>query len=395
MSKSKLNIEIRTLKMGLMSVTLFTSSRFADHLTPPGHPERIERSEIMQSVASEFGRRGGDVREPRRATRDELARVHQPDYIGLIAETAGRATALDADTFTSPDTYDVACLAAGAAVSAVEFVLDVPGPQREAGAADAPVPLRGSRPANRRALAMVRPPGHHAETDRAMGFCFFNNVAVAAAHARALGLQRVAIVDYDVHHGNATQWTFYTDPSVLVISSHQFPYYPGTGSATEIGTGDGKGFTINLPLAAGATDADYELVYGRVAMPALRQFKPELVLISAGYDAYMDDPLGGMRLSSACFGRLTSMIAAVADDVCDGRVVAVTEGGYNLQGLAEGLRETIAALDGESSRPEGPPSVSAESRDDEARRTSRHDDTSRGQAALKAVLPVLSPHWTL
>ena len=229
-------------------------------------------------------------------------------------------------------------------------------------------------------MAMVRPPGHHAEPDRAMGFCFFNNIAVAAAHARARGLQRVAIVDYDVHHGNGTQWSFYTDDSVLFVSSHQFPYYPGTGSATEIGTGGGTGFTINLPLAAGATDADYELVYSRVAIPALGQFKPELILISAGYDAYIDDPLGGMRLSSDCFGRLTSMIVAVADDVCDGRVVAVTEGGYNLQGLADGLRETIAALDSE----------------DVGRAWSGSPrDTVRGEATLKSVLPVLRPYWQL
>jgi len=371
-----------------MSVTLFTSPRFADHLTPPGHPERIERCEVMQAIASEFRRGGGEVHEPRPASREELARVHGADYLGLIAETAGRATALDADTFTSPDTYDVACLAAGAAVSAVEFVLTEP---------DEPAPPRGSgRAERRRALAMVRPPGHHAEADRAMGFCFFNNVAVASAHARALGVERVAIVDYDVHHGNGTQWTFYTDPSVLFISSHQFPYYPGTGAASEIGRDRGTGFTINLPLAAGATDADYELVYSRVAIPALRQFRPELILISAGYDAYLDDPLGGMRLSAGCFGRLTSMIAEVADEVAAGRVVAVTEGGYNLQGLADGLRQTIAALDqadfGGPDRSTRSASSPVESRAGAALDGS---DTRRGEATLKVVLPALGAHWQL
>jgi len=234
-----------------------------------------------------------------------------------------------------------------------------------------------------------------------MGFCFFNNVAVAAAHARARGLQRVAIVDYDVHHGNGTQWTFYTDPSVLVISSHQFPYYPGTGAATEIGRGEGTGFNVNLPLAAGATDADYEMVYSRVAIPALDQFRPELILISAGYDAYMDDPLGGMRLSSACFGRLTSMIVGVADRVCGGRVVAVTEGGYNLQGLAEGLRETIAALDSDTSAGAGPSTLAGPSSPHSSDgaggspSTTGGGDTSRGIATLKTVLPVLGPHWQL
>ena len=311
----------------------------------------------MQAVASGFSATGGEVHAPRAATSDELARIHTRAYIGAIAGTVGRATALDADTFTSPDTYEVACLAAGAAIVAAEHAISQP---------------------HRRAMALVRPPGHHAETDRAMGFCFFNNVAVAAAHARAQGLDRVAIVDYDVHHGNGTQWSFYGDPSVLFISSHQFPYYPGTGAATEIGTGEGAGFTINLPLAAGATDADYELVYSRVAIPALRQFKPELILISAGFDAYMDDPLGGMRLTAECFGRLTSMIAGAADECCDGRLVAITEGGYHLEGLADSLRATIDALSGSGQKP----GLYA-------------GDTRRGEATLKAVLPVLSAHWKL
>jgi acetoin utilization deacetylase AcuC-like enzyme len=379
-----------------MALTLFGSSRFSDHLTPPGHPERVERSEVMLAVAAEFRSGGGEVREPRAASREELARVHTADYIGLIAETAGRATALDADTFTSPDSYEVACLAAGAAISAVDWVIDgpdTPGLPREARPTDAPPgPHRGSgatgsRPPDaRRGLALVRPPGHHAERDRAMGFCFFNNVAVAAAHARARGLERVAIVDFDVHHGNGTQWAFYTDPSVLFISSHQFPYYPGTGAATEAGSGSGTGYTVNLPLAAGATDEDYELVYARVAIPVLRQFKPDLILISAGYDAYIDDPLGGMRLSWACFGRLSAMVAAVADQECGGRVAGVVEGGYSLQGLADGLRATIAALDDDAARTTVGASEVAAAAD---------ANTTRGAATLAAVLPVLRPHWQL
>ncbi len=303
-----------------------------------------------------------------------------------MRETAGRATALDADTFTSPDTYDVACLAAGAAISAVEHVL---GPPSDF-ASGAPVDEEGGHHGHRRAMALVRPPGHHAESDRAMGFCFFNNVAVAAAHARASGLARVAIVDFDVHHGNGTQWSFYTDPSVLFISSHQFPYYPGTGAATEVGNGPGTGFTINLPLAAGGTDADYDLIYSRIAFPALSAFKPELILISAGYDAYMDDPLGGMRLTSSCFGRLTAMIAAIADECCNGRVVAVTEGGYDVQGLAEGLRETIDALDAAPREQSGAgPGLKPRPDDGDS------GDTARGEATVKAVLPVLRPHWQL
>jgi len=245
-----------------VSLTLFTSPIFADHLTPPGHPERVERFEVMQAVAAEFRKKGIAVEEPRAATEGEIGRVHAAEYIAMIKETAGRAVALDPDTFTSPHTWDAVTTAAGAAVSAVDHVL--------AGGTGA------------RAFALVRPPGHHAEHAKAMGFCFFNSIAIAAAHARARGLSRVAIVDYDVHHGNGTQWSFYDDPSVLFVSSHQYPYYPGTGAAGDVGKGAGTGFTVNLPLSAGATDGDYEAAYTRVAIPVLEQFRPELVLISAG-----------------------------------------------------------------------------------------------------------------
>ena len=340
-------------------LTLFTSPRFADHLTPPGHPERVERHDVMQVVAAEFGQRGGTVVEPRPATLEQLARVHDREYVSLVAETAGRAVSLDPDTFTSPDTFDVARLAAGAAVDAVEHVL-------------------GQGP-DARAFALVRPPGHHAERNRAMGFCFFNSVAVAAAHARAGGVRRVAIVDYDVHHGNGTQRSFYDDPAVLVISSHQFPYYPGTGAAEDIGTGAGAGFTVNLPLAAGATDADYERVYGAIAWPVLRQFAPELILVSAGFDAHVDDPLGGMRLSAAGYGRLTAALAAVAAECCGGRVMAITEGGYDLKGLASCLRAAIRALDGETAF-------------DEAGAAGA---TPRADATIAAVKPHLARFWTL
>ena len=342
-----------------MALAIVTSDRFADHLTPPGHPERVERAEVMQVVASAFRERGGSVVEPRPAVDEELARIHDRAYLGVIAGTAGRAVALDPDTFTSPDTYDAALLAAGAVLSGVDHVLD-------AG--------RGAR-----AFAMVRPPGHHAERSRAMGFCLFNNVAVGAAHARARGLSRVAIVDYDVHHGNGTQWAFYDDPAVLFISSHQFPFYPGTGPAEDTGSGRGAGFTANFPLEAGATDADYERVYAAVA-GLLRQFRPELILLSAGFDAHMDDPLGGTRLTTPQFGRLTALVAAVADECCQGRLVAVTEGGYDLKALAASLRSVIDVLDGSTALDDVPvPS----------------GDTRRAEASLAAVRPHLSKFWTI
>jgi acetoin utilization deacetylase AcuC-like enzyme len=343
-----------------VALTIFTSDRFADHLTPPGHPERVERAEVMQAVASEFRTQRGAVVEPRPATLDELARVHDRDYLTLLAETAGRAVMLDGDTYTSPETYEVARLAAGAAVTAVDYVLD-----------------HGS---GTRALAMVRPPGHHAERNRAMGFCLLNNIAVAAAHARARGLARVAIVDYDVHHGNGTQWSFYEDPAVLFVSSHQYPFYPGTGAAGDTGKGAGAGFTANFPLDAGSTDGDVERVYASAVVPVLKQFRPQLLLISAGFDAHADDPLGGMRVTTGQFGRLNALMAAVADECCDGRVVAITEGGYDLQALAASLRATIDAFEGRTTLTNTPAPPGA---------------TPRADACLNAVRPHLAKYWQL
>jgi acetoin utilization deacetylase AcuC-like enzyme len=312
-----------------MSLIVISSERFVDHQTPPGHPEAPERATVMDVVAGEWRRRGGEVVAPRTATHEQLARVHDEAYLRRIAATAGTARALDHDTYTSPDSYEVALLAAGAAVDAVERVV---GGQHQ------------------RAIALVRPPGHHAERTRAMGFCLFNNVAVAAAHARALGVPKVAIVDYDVHHGNGTQHLFEADPSVLYISLHQFPYYPGTGAADETGRGDGVGFTVNVPLEVGAGDADYALVFSRLVVPVLRQFTPGVLLVSAGFDAHARDPLAGMRLSSSAFAMMTRDLVAVADECCQGRIALVTEGGYDLSALGESLQGVIGALADNASR---------------------------------------------
>src|SRR6478752_5621851 len=203
-----------------MGLILIASERFAEHMTPPGHPESPERAEVMDVVAAEWRARGGEVAAPREASREQLARVHAPEHLHRMAETAGISVALDPDTYTSPETYELALRSAGAAVDAVERVMG------------------GS---HKRAFVLSRPPGHHAERDRAMGFCFFNNVAVAAAHARTLGARRVAIVDYDVHHGNGTQHIFEADAHVLYVSTHQYPYYPGTGAAHEVGREAGLG----------------------------------------------------------------------------------------------------------------------------------------------------------
>ena len=304
-----------------MSLVVVTSDRFADHITPPGHPDRVERAEAMQVVTSQWIGQGGQVLAPRLATDDDLRRVHADELVESITMAQGRAAMIDEDTYMSPDSVDVARLAAGAVLTAVDHVMDG-GPRS-------------------RALAMVRPPGHHAEADRAMGFCLFNSVAVGAAWALARGLERVAIVDYDVHHGNGTQWIFYEDPSVLYVSSHQYPFYPGSGAAEETGRGAGAGYTVNVPLPAGSTDVDFRRVYRDVVVPALQNFNPRLILVSAGFDAHERDPLGGMRMTTDGYGALTTMLLQAADELCDGRIVFVTEGGYDTRAMAECCQRVI------------------------------------------------------
>jgi len=314
----------------------------------------------MDVVASDWRRSGGEVVAPRQATREQLARVHGDEYLRRIAETAGSALALDPDTYTSPETYEIARLAAGAAVDAVERVL-------------------GGK--HQRAFALVRPPGHHAERNRAMGFCFYNNIAVAAAHARALGAERVAIVDFDVHHGNGTQHIFEDDPSVLYMSAHQFPYYPGTGAAAEIGCGDGRGFTVNVPLEVGATDDDYRVAFAEVIVPVLQQFNPDVLLVSAGFDAHERDPLAGMRVTTAGFGAMTAELRLVAEACCGGRLVAISEGGYDLRALAQSTQAAVDALAAERSpAPRWPAALVPSTRGRE------------GAALAKAAL---TPFWKL
>jgi acetoin utilization deacetylase AcuC-like enzyme len=342
-----------------MAVILVHTERFAEHQTPPGHPERSERAEVMDVVVDRWRAKGTEVVAPREATREQLLRVHDADYIRRISETMGKASALDPDTYTSPESYEIALLAAGAVVDGVERV------------------MAGS---HRAAVAVVRPPGHHAERDRAMGFCLFNNVAVAAAHARHLGARKVAIVDYDVHHGNGTQHIFESDPHVLYVSTHQYPYYPGTGSADEIGHESACGFTVNVPLEGGAVDEDYRVVFDRVVLPVLKQFEPDLLLISAGFDAHADDPLGEMRLTTPAFGAMTAALRGVAEECCRGRIVAVTEGGYDLQALAASLDAAVTALAGPPAAPQWPSSGIA---------------SDRGRQSADAVVRVLRAFWNL
>jgi acetoin utilization deacetylase AcuC-like enzyme len=335
-------------------VLLISSERFAEHTTPPGHPERPERAEVFDFVAARWRGRGATHVEPRLATLEELCRVHAASHVDALSATAGRAVSLDPDTFTSPESYEIARLAAGAACQGVEHA------------------LRGEGPV----AALVRPPGHHAEADRAMGFCLFNNVAVAAAHARALGAARVAVVDIDVHHGNGTQWMFYGDPSVLYVSLHQYPYYPGTGAAGEVGRDEGRGLTLNVPLSAGAADADYDLVLRAAVLPVLEAFAPDLLLVSAGYDAHQRDPLAAMRVTTEGYASIVGHLWGLASARSAGRLVLVTEGGYDLPALSDGLEvslEVLGAAPGEPAPARG--------------------DDSRGRAALEAVRAAQAPYW--
>jgi acetoin utilization deacetylase AcuC-like enzyme len=310
----------------------------------------MERAHVFNTLAHRWAVRGGAAEAPRPATREQLERVHSGEYLDEIQASAGRAVMLDPDTFTSPESVEIAALAAGAAVQAAKHALDSHDP----------------------AFALVRPPGHHAERDRAMGFCLYNNVAIAASDALSGGVERVAIVDIDVHHGNGTQWMFYEDPRVLYMSTHQFPFYPGTGAAGETGTGRGAGFTVNVPLEMGATDSDYALVYRRAIVPILQQFSPELVLVSAGYDAHERDPLASMRVTTAGYAGVVRQLMDAAGTT---PIAYVTEGGYDLGALAECLEASFAAIDGVDPKPFAETS------------------SSRGERAMEAVRAAQAPFW--
>jgi acetoin utilization deacetylase AcuC-like enzyme len=307
-----------------MRVGLHDDPVFGEHDAGEGHPERPERLEAVRRGLREGGLERELVRlEPREATPGELLRVHTAAHVDRLAAAAGRRVRFDADTAAGPRSHAAALAASGAVVDAVERVLD--------GSLDS-------------AFCSVRPPGHHATPDGPMGFCLLNNVAVGAAAALARGVGRVAVIDFDVHHGNGTQEAFWRDPRVLFVSSHRFPYYPGTGALDEVGEGDGRGFTVNLPMPGGLGDHEYRRAYREIVEPVGRTFDPELVLVSAGFDIHRDDPLGGMGVTGPGFAELMDVCLAVAAGAARGRLVAVLEGGYDLDGIAEATTAVVGRM---------------------------------------------------
>jgi acetoin utilization deacetylase AcuC-like enzyme len=337
-------------------ILLLTDEAMLGHDAGSGHPERPDRLRAIRAGIERGGLPSARWSTAAPAAPELISRVHAPAYVAGIASLRGQARVLDPDTATSPGSVDAAFLAAGAAVAAVEEVASG----------------RTSR-----AWALVRPPGHHAESDRAMGFCFFNNVAIAAAHARTLpGIDRVLVVDWDVHHGNGTQHMFERRPDVLVFNTHRFPFYPGTGAATEVGRDDGKGFTVNVPLPGGLGDGDYAEVYRELLEPVAEQFRPDLVIVSAGFDAHRDDPLADMEVTEEGFAGLCAVVRNIADRFAGGRLALVLEGGYDLTALTASVRACLEVLSGSA-----PPA---------ARKAS-----SRGTAALREAMRIQRAHWHL
>jgi acetoin utilization deacetylase AcuC-like enzyme len=310
-----------------MAIGLVYSDRYLEH-NLPSHPENAGRLKAIVKVLKDSGAWDETAAvEAQPIPRDLLTTLHPATYVDRIQQAAARGGGwLDMDTYVTPASYEVALLAAGGAVQATKSVLE--------GTVSA-------------ALALLRPPGHHATPTRGMGFCLFNNVALGALHALEKGgLHRILIVDWDVHHGNGTQDAFYHDGRVMYFSTHQYPHYPGSGTVGEVGAGEAEGLMVNVPLPAGVGDGGYLRAFDEVLLPLARRFEPELVMLSAGFDPHWADPLAGMSLTVRGFARLAGVLRQLAEDCCSGRLVMTLEGGYHPQALGYGTLATLRAWQG-------------------------------------------------
>ncbi|MGA1826391.1 MAG: histone deacetylase [bacterium] len=315
-------------------VQIVKAECYLDHLVSIAHPECPERLEAIYTSLLELERIVSlSFLQPRSATKEEVGLIHHMAYIQEIEHINRFPTYLDADTPITKGSYKAALCAAGGLLESVDSVFS---------GNTSPV------------FALIRPPGHHAERSMAKGFCLFNNVAIAARYAQKnFGIKRVLICDWDVHHGNGTQHAFYDDPSVLYFSIHQYPHYPGTGAINEIGISEGEGFTINCPLPPGQGDAEYKALFQHILIPIALQFSPELILVSAGFDPYMYDPLAQMNISEDGFTFMTHALMQLASSCSSDRIILSLEGGYHIRGIAQCVSKVIRALSGDiESRPE-------------------------------------------
>ncbi len=313
----------------MLKTAVVLDPQYLNHETGHDHPERPERIKVLLDLMESCSREGIIRVAPRPAEIEEIALVHTDGHIRRVAESAKwDYFSFDADTPVCKRSYEIAKLAVGGTLELLDAIM--------AGKAD-------------NGFALIRPPGHHAERGQAMGFCLFNNVAIGAEYLRKKhGLERILIMDWDVHHGNGTQHIFERDPGVLYISTHQFPYYPGTGAADEVGIGEGEGFTVNIPLSEGCGDAEYLAAFEEIMDPIARQFNPQFVLISAGFDSHHRDPLGGMKVSEEGFGAMARILLRVTRDSCSSRCAAILEGGYDLSGLKNSVERILEELGSQS-----------------------------------------------
>lgn len=309
----------------MRKVGLVIDELFVKHINSFDHPESPDRVYVINDMLNETGLINHlTFLEPRDAKKEDITRVHTEKYFQIIEKTKGKEKVfLDQDTSTNAFSFDSAMRASGGVLQSIDKIIknDIDT-----------------------SFCIERPPGHHAEPDRSMGFCLFNHAAVGAGYLRSKGFERILIIDWDVHHGNGTQHIFESSKEVLFFSTHQFPFYPGTGSLEELGIDDGAGYTVNVPIEIGMGDSEYIKIFNELLIPITSQFNPQFIIVSAGFDSFIEDPLGGMNVSTEGFSKLTEIVINLSNQCCEGNLLLILEGGYNLQGLADCTQKVFDTL---------------------------------------------------